>query len=125
MSLRRLIWLLPAGLVVLVGLNMAMLLVQERQSREVFEQTRSAQDQRDLLGRIRTDCEAITFKAVAWTLTRRTSQARQYQEGKKACLDAVAEAARAMPHERNAVAQLQAQVVQLAALLEAIQSDHT
>jgi len=125
MSLRRLIWLLPAGLVVLVGLNMAMLLVQERQSREVFDQTQVAQDQRDLLGRIRTDCEAITFKAVAWTLTRRTSQARQYQGGKTACLDAVGEAARAMPHDRSAVAQLQGQVTQLASLLEAIQADHT
>ena len=125
MSLRRLIWLLPAGLALLVGLNMAMLVVQERQSREVFDQTRTAQEQRDLLGRIRTDCEGITFKAVAWTLTRRTSQARQYEEGKKACVDAVAEAARAMPHDRSAVDKLQAQVVQLASVLEAIQSDHT
>src|SRR3954453_5677594 len=125
MTLRRLLWLLPAGLVVLVAFNMAMLVLQERQSRAVFEQTREAQGQRDALLRIRTDCEAITFKAVAWTLTRRTSQARQYQEGKKACLDAVAEAEREMPHERNAVAQLQAQVLQLATLLEAIQADHT
>jgi methyl-accepting chemotaxis protein len=125
MSLRRLLWLLPAGLVVLVGLNMAMLLVQEREGRAVFEQTRDAQAQRDVLGRIRTDCEAITFKAVAWTLTRRTSQERQYQEGKRACLDAVAQGERAMPREREAIARVKASLLQLAALLEAIQAEHT
>jgi methyl-accepting chemotaxis protein len=125
MSLRRLLWLLPAGLVALVGINTAMLLVQERQSHAVFDQTLSAQQQRDLLGRIRTDCEAITFKAVAWTLTRRTSQERQYQEGKVACLDAVALAERSMPHRRDAIDRLKAQLTQLASVLEAIQADHT
>ena len=125
MSLRRLLWLLPAGLVVLVAFNMAMLLVQERQSHAVFEQAGTAQDQRDLLGRIRTDCEAITFKAVAWTLTRRTSQERQYIEGKKACLDAVAKAERAMPHRHEAIAGLERQLHALATVLEAIQAEHT
>jgi methyl-accepting chemotaxis protein len=125
MTLRRLLWLLPAGLVALVAFNMAMLLVQERQSHVVFDETRGAQSQRDLLGSIRTDCEAITFKAVAWTLTRRTSQERQYLEGKKACLDAVALAERAMPHRDRAIAELKAQLVRLAKLLETIQAEHT
>jgi methyl-accepting chemotaxis protein len=125
MSLRRLFWLLPAGLVALVAFNMATLLVQQRQSRVVFEQTRGAQAQRDLLSRIRTDCEAITFKAVAWTLTRRTSQERQYQESKNACLEAVRLAERAMPHRHEALGRLKAQMQQLATLLEAIQAEHT
>src|SRR5437868_5343693 len=123
MSLRRLFWLLPAGLVALVAFNMTMLLVQERQSRAVFDQARLAQTQRDLLSHIRTDCDAITFKAVAWTLTRRTSQERQYQAGKKACLEAVANAGRAMPHRQHPIAQLEALVRQLAVLLEAIQAE--
>ena len=82
MSLQRLLRLLPIGLVVLVALNMAMMVVQDRQSRETFDQVRAAQVQRDALGRIRTNCEALTFKAVAWTLTRRSSQGRQYQDGR-------------------------------------------
>jgi methyl-accepting chemotaxis protein len=125
MTLRRLLWLLPAGLAVLLGLNMAMLWLQERQGRAVYEQARIAQAQRDVLGRIRTDCEAITFKAVAWTLTRRTSQERQYEAGKKACLDAVAQAERAMPLESRKVGELKEKLVRLAALLEAIQAQHT
>ena len=76
MSLQRLLRLLPIGLVVLVVLNLAMMLVQDRQSRETFGQVRIAQTQRDVLGKIRTNCEALTFKAVAWTLTRRSSQGR-------------------------------------------------
>src|SRR6266850_1122043 len=83
MSLQRLLRLLPIGLVVLVALNMAMMLVQDRQSRATFDQVRVAQVQRDVIGKIRTNCEALTFKAVAWTLTRRSSQGRQYQEGKR------------------------------------------
>src|SRR5471032_3276104 len=75
MSLQRLLRLLPLGLVVLVALNMVMLLVQDRQSHTTFDQVRFAQVQRDALGKIRTNCEALTFKAVAWTLTRRSSRA--------------------------------------------------
>src|ERR1700682_4143557 len=85
MSLQRLLRLLPIGLVALFSLNMAMMLVQDRQSRATFDQVGIAQVQRDVLGKIRTNCEALTFKAVAWTLTRRSSQGRQYQEGQKAC----------------------------------------
>jgi methyl-accepting chemotaxis protein len=81
--------------------------------------------QRDVLGTIRTNCEALTFKAVAWTLTRRSSQGRQYQEGKKACLDLVAQAQGAMPRARAALDSLNQRLLQLAALLEAIQSEHT
>src|SRR5258706_476065 len=125
MSLQRLLRLLPIGLVVLVALNMAMMLFQDRQSRATFDQVRVAQVQRDVIGKIRTNCEALTFKAVAWTLTRRSSQGRQYQEGKQACLDAVAQAEKAMPQSRNALAELKERVSQLAALLEAIQSEHT
>ena len=46
MSLQRLLRLLPLGLVVLVALNMAMMLVQDRQSRATFDQVRFAQVQR-------------------------------------------------------------------------------
>src|SRR6202171_6731360 len=103
MSLQRLLRLLPIGLVVLVALNMAMMLVQDRQSRATFDQVGIAQVQRDVLGKIRTNCEALTFKAVAWTLTRRSSQGRQYQEGKKACFDVVSQAESAMPRARAAL----------------------
>jgi methyl-accepting chemotaxis protein len=125
MSLQRLLRLLPLGLVILVGLNLGMLLVQERQSRATFEQIGVAQSQRAVLGGIREDCEALTFKAVAWTLTRRSSQGRQYQEGKKACLAAVGQAETALPHVAAALAALRARVQQLATLLEAIQAEHT
>src|SRR5438270_2367786 len=96
MSLKRLLTLLPIGLAALVALEMGMMLVQDRVSRATFEQVRAAQLQRDLLARIRTSCEAVTFKAVAWTLTRRSSQGRQYQDGKGACFDAVARAKASM-----------------------------
>jgi methyl-accepting chemotaxis protein len=125
MSLQRLLRLLPLGLVVLVALNMAMMVVQDGQSRATFDQVRGAQVQRDLVGKIRTNCEALTFKAVAWTLTRRSSQGRQYQEGKAACLDAVAQAESAMPRARAALGNLNQRLQQLAGLLEVIQSEHT
>jgi methyl-accepting chemotaxis protein len=86
---------------------------------------RVAQVQRDALGRIRTSCEAVTFKAVAWTLTRRSSQGRQYQEGKKACLDAVAQAQGALGESGKPLAALNDDLLRLAGLLEAIQSEHT
>jgi methyl-accepting chemotaxis protein len=124
-SLQRLLRLLPIGLVALVALNMAMMLVQDRQSRATFDQVRIAQTQRDGLGKIRTNCEALTFTAVAWTLTRRSSQGRQYQESKKACVDAVAQAERAMPQARAALGSLNQRLLELAGLLEAIQSEHT
>jgi methyl-accepting chemotaxis protein len=125
MSLQRLLRLLPLGLVALVLVNLAMMVVQDRLSRATFEQVRAAQVQRDALGSIRTSCEAVTFKAVAWTLTRRTSQARQYEEGKKACLDAVERARQALPRSAQAVDALKEHVLKLATTLEAIQSDHT
>ena len=125
MSLKRLLRLLPIGLVVLVSLEMAMLLVQERFSRATFEQVRSAQVQRDALGRIRTSCEALTFKAVAWTLTRRSSQGRQYQDGKVTCFDAVSRARSAMGATGAGLAGLNEDLVKLSGLLEAIQSEHT
>src|SRR5688572_19306003 len=95
MSLQRLLRLLPIGLVVLVSLTFAMLWVQHGQSRSTFDQIRVAQSQRDVLAKVRADCEALTFKAVAWTLTRRSSQGRQYQEGKAACVESVQQAERA------------------------------
>jgi methyl-accepting chemotaxis protein len=125
MSLQRLLRLLPIGLVVLVALNMAMMVVQDQQSRVTFDQVRVAQVHRDALGRIRTSCEALTFKAVAWTLTRRSSQGRQYQEGKKACLDAVVQAEGAMPNAQKSLGELKQRLDELAGLLEAIQSEHT
>ena len=125
MSLRRLLFLLPVGLVVLVSLALGMLWLQERQSRATFDQVRAGQAQRDLLAGIRTDCEALTFKAVAWTLTRRSSQGRQYQDGKKACFDAVTRAVPALPQAAAALAALRGRLEQLSALLEAIQLDHT
>ena len=85
MSLQHLLRLLPVGLVVLVAAMVAMLLMQERQSRTAFDQIRAAHAQRDMFGGIREDCEPLTFKAVAWTLTRRSSQGRLYEEGKTAC----------------------------------------
>ena len=125
MTLQKLLRLLPVGLVILVVSSLGMLLLQERQGRATFEAARAAQAQRDVLAGVRSDCEALTFKAVAWTLTRRSTQGRVYQEGKKACFDALASAERALPLETTALAALRARLVQLAALLEAIQSDHT
>jgi methyl-accepting chemotaxis protein len=125
MSLQRLLRLLPIGLIVLVVGNLAMMLVQDRQSRATFEQVRAAQVQRDVLGNVRTDCEALTFKAVAWTLTRRSSQGRQYEEGKKTCVEAMTQAERAMPQSAKALADLKESILKLASLLEAIQSEHT
>jgi len=101
MSLQRLLRLLPLGLAALVALEMAMMVVQDGLSRASFEQTRIAQLQRDALGRVRTNCDAVTFKAVAWTLTRRNTQGRQYQEGKAACFDAVAQAKRLLSAEQE------------------------
>jgi len=120
MSLQRVLRLLPLGLVLLFLLNMSMLVVQARESRAGFDQVRLAQGQRDALGRIRTTCEAVTLKAVAWTLTRRVSQGRQYQEGKAECQEAVKHAADAMPQSRPALDALKARLQQLATLLEAI-----
>jgi methyl-accepting chemotaxis protein len=125
MTLQRLLRLLPIGLVLLVALMLAMMLFQGRQSRATFDQVRAAQVQRDAIGEIRTTCEALTFKAVAWTLTRRTSQGRQYQEGRKACLDAVARSRDAMPQARAPLDALEKRLLDLAGLLEAIQSEHT
>ena len=125
MTLQKLLRLLPVGLAVLVAACLGMLLVQERQSRATFDQVRGAQAQRDMLAGVRSQCEALTFKAVAWTLTRRSTQGRIYQDGKKACFDAVDAAARAMPQETVALGALRARLGELATLLEAIQSDHT
>jgi methyl-accepting chemotaxis protein len=125
MTLQRLLRLLPIGLVVLVALNLSMMLVLDQQSRATFGQVRSAQGQRDVIGEIRTACEALTLKAVSWTLTRRTSQGRQYQEGKQACADAVTQARTALPEAKTALANLEQRLTQLAELLEAIQASHT
>ena len=125
MTLKGLLRLLPLGLVLLVALNMAMLFVHGRQSGATFDQVRAAQAQRDMLGGIRTTCEALTFKAIAWTLTRRSSQGRQYQEGKKECFEAVSRTQAAMPKVRDALGRIEQQLQQLATLLEAIQSEHT
>jgi methyl-accepting chemotaxis protein len=125
MSLQRLLRLLPIGLVLLVVLNLAMMQIQDRQSRETFGQVRIAQAQRDVLGKVRTSCEALTFKAVAWTLTRRSSQGRQYEEGKQACLGALGLADSAMPHAGKALGELKQRLGELAGLLEAIQAEHT
>jgi len=125
MTLQRLLRLLPIGLVLLVALMLAMMLVQGRQSRATFDQVRASQVQRDAIGEIRTTCEALTFKAVAWTLTRRTSQGRLYQDGKKMCLDAVGRSRDAMPQARAALDGLEKRLLELAGLLEAIQSEHT
>jgi methyl-accepting chemotaxis protein len=125
MSLQRLLRLLPIGLIVLVALDMAMMVVQDRQSRATFDQVRRAQSQRDVLGKIRSNCEALTFKAMAWTLTRRSSQGRQYQDGKKECIEAVGQAEAAMPQARDALEHLMQRLQQLAGLLEGIQSEHT
>src|SRR5260221_2146884 len=125
MSLQRLLRLLPIGLVALFSLNMGMMLLQDRQSRATFDQVGIAQVQRDMLGKIRTNCEALTFKAVAWTLTRRSSQGRQYQEGKKACFDVVSQAEDAMPQAREALPSLNQRVRQLAGLVGALPSELT
>ena len=125
MTLQRLLRLLPIGLVVLVAAMIAMLLMQGRQSRETFDQIRAAQSQRDLVGGIRGDCEPLTFKAVAWTLTRRSSQGRQYEEGKAACRASVQKAQAALPASGAALAALDDRLARLATLLEAIQSEHT
>ncbi|HLX24838.1 MAG TPA: methyl-accepting chemotaxis protein [Usitatibacter sp.] len=125
MSLQRLLRLLPIGLVVLVVANMSMLLVLDRQGRATFERARVAQVQRDALGKVRTSCEALTFKAVAWTLTRRSTQGRIYEDGKKSCFDELAQASSAMPRSADALAALKDRLEKLATLLEAIQAEHT
>jgi methyl-accepting chemotaxis protein len=125
MTLQRLLRLLPAGLVVLVALDLGMLFVQHNQSRATFAQLRAAQAERDAIGRIRTNCEALTFKAVAWTLTRRSTQGRQYQEGKKACFDEVAQAGTVLQQAAPALRSLRERLETLAALLENIQAEHT
>src|SRR5678816_4587588 len=125
MTLQRLLRLLPLGLLIVVSAGMAMMLVQDRASRATFEQVREAQSQRDALGRIRSTCEALTFKAVAWTLTRRSSQGRQYQEGKTACFDAVTQARASMGAAGGALASLGDELGMLAALLGAILCVHS
>ncbi|HTD89353.1 MAG TPA: hypothetical protein VK663_01730, partial [Burkholderiales bacterium] len=125
MSLKGLLRLLPAGLLLLVALNMAMLLLQSRQSREMFDQVRVAQAQRDALGVVRTQCGDLTQNAVAWTLTRRASQGKQYADGKAACLEALRKTQEAMPDAAKSLGNLQQRLQQLATLLEAIQGDHT
>jgi len=97
MSLQRVLRLLPIGLIALVALNVAMMWVQAQQGRQTFDQVRAAQVQRDALGRIRAACESINLRAVSWTLTRRVSQGKLYQEGKAACFDAVAGSRESMP----------------------------
>ena len=125
MSLQHLLRLLPIGMVVLVAAMVAMLLMQERQSRSAFDQIRAAQSQRDLVAGIRGDCEPLTFKAVAWTLTRRSSQGRVYEEGKAACQAAVAKAQAALPASAPALGSLRERIARLATLLESIQSEYT
>ena len=124
MSLKRLLRLLPLGLVALVALEVGMMLVQDRASRATFEQVRAAQLQRDALAGIRSTCEALTFKAVAWTLTRRNTQGRQYAEGKVACLEAVTKAKSSLGAGGD-LSSLGDDLAKLSALLEAIQSEHT
>src|SRR3954469_21569143 len=125
MTLQRLLRLLPVGLVFLVAMNLGMLYLQERQSRATFDQLRTAQAQRDALARIRTSCEAITFKAVAWTLTRRATQGRQYEEGRKACFEAVSQSQEILSQSAPALQELRSRLQELAKLLEAIQAEHT
>src|SRR5262249_53088159 len=124
MSLQRLLRLLPLGLAFLVALEMAMMLVQDGLSRATFEQMRVAQAQRDALGRVRTNCDAVTFKAVAWTLTRRNTQGRQYQEGKASCFEAVAQAKTSVSAHADLDA-IKGDLGRLTLLLEAIQAEHT
>jgi len=125
MSLQRVLRLLPIGLIVLVALNVAMMWVQAQQGRQTFDQVRAAQVQRDALGRIRAACESINLRAVSWTLTRRVSQGKLYQEGKTACFDAVARSRESMPLAATALNELDNKLKSLAKLLEDIQAEHT
>jgi len=125
MSLQRVLRLLPIGLIALVALNVAMMWVQAQQGRQTFDQVRAAQVQRDALGRIRAACESINLRAVSWTLTRRVSQGKLYQEGKAACFDAVARSRESMPLAATALNELDNKLKSLAKLLEDIQSEHT
>ena len=125
MSLKGLLRLLPVGLLLLVSLNMGILLLQTKQGREVFDQVRVAQAQRDALGIVRAQCGDLTQNAVAWTLTRRATQGKQYADGKAACLAALGKTREAMPDAARPLSDIQQRVQQLATLLEAIQSDHT
>src|SRR5689334_7398525 len=125
MSLKAVLRLLPIGLVLLVALNLAMMWVQARQSGEAFDHVRISQIQRDAIGRIREACESINLRAVSWTLTRRVSQGRLYQEGKTACFEAVARSRAALPLAAKALDELDGKLKTLAKLLEDIQSEHT
>ena len=124
MSLKGLLRLLPAGLLVLVALTLLMLLLQGRQNRALFDQVRTAQAQRDALGVVRAQCGDLTQNAVAWTFTRRASQGKQYADGKDACFDAIAKTVSAMPNAAAALVDLEQRINALAVLLEAVQSDH-
>jgi methyl-accepting chemotaxis protein len=125
MSLKGLLRLLPAGLLLLALLNMGMLLLQTRQSRGLFDEVRVAQSQRDGLGVVRAHCGDLTQNAVAWTLTRRATQGKQYADGKAACLAALGKTRETMPDAAQQVGDLQQRVQQLTALLETIQNEHT
>ena len=125
MSLKGVLRLLPIGLVVLVALNFAMMWVQTRQSGEAFEHVRISQIQRDAIGRIREACESINLRAVSWTLTRRVSQGKLYQEGKSACFEALAKSRAALPLSAKSLDELDTKLKSLAKLLEDIQSEHT
>src|SRR3954451_14218109 len=122
MSLKGVLRLLPIGLILLVSLNLAMMWIQAQQDRQTFDQVRGAQVQRDALGHIRAACESINLRAVSWTLTRRVSQGKQYQEGKAACFGAVAKAREVMPNATGALGALEQKLQGLAKLLEDIQS---
>ena len=125
MTLQRVLRLLPIGLVLLVSLNLGMMWIQAQQDRQTFDQVRGAQVQRDALGRIRSACESINLRAISWTLTRRVSQGKLYQEGKAACFDAVAKAREVMPNATGALGALEQKLQGLAKLLEDIQAEHT
>ncbi len=125
MSLKGLLRLLPTGLLVLVALTLLMLLLQGRQNRLLFDQVRAAQTQRDALGVVRAQCGDLTQNAVAWTLTRRASQGKQYADGKAACLAALGKTHAAMSEAAKPLHELEQRITQLATLLETVQSEHS
>ncbi|HTE15165.1 MAG TPA: methyl-accepting chemotaxis protein, partial [Burkholderiales bacterium] len=91
----------------------------------MFDEVRVAQSQRDALGVVRAQCGDLTQNAVAWTLTRRASQGKQYTDGKAECLAALSKTQAAMPDAARALGDLEQRIKQLATLLEAVQSEHT
>jgi methyl-accepting chemotaxis protein len=127
MNLRTLLFLLPAALMALVLAGVALLAEQSRRSAALVQAATVASERSGSLRSVAAICADMSQRAVVWTLTRRSSERKQYQEVKESCAKGLAaiQSAAADPGQANAIKQLMAQAESLAATLEAIQSEHS